>query len=281
MQRETPIHPDVAADFILQNTALRPRVALVLGSGFQKWTSLLNVEHRFRYHDLPGFRSGSVPGHGSELLTGTRQDLPLAVLSGRIHYYEGFSMEQMTFPIRVLAALGIETLLLTNAAGAIRPGLEPGHFMVITDHINAMGANPLRGPEWPGRDRFVDLSRAYDVALCDLLVEAGRNCDVPLHRGVYVAVSGPSYETPAEIRAFSRMGADAVGMSTVPETIVARQCGLRVAGVSCLTNLAAGVPGQTAPLSHEEVLTAGVKASEQAGQLIDAFLDLYRISGSH
>ena len=182
-------------------------------------------------------------------------------------------MERVTFAVRVLAACGITDLLLTNAAGGINRKFHAGDFMVLTDHINFMGVNPLRGPCPAGLTRFVDLTRAYDTVLGELLHRAGRASGVKLRQGVYLAVSGPSYETPAEIRAFARLGADAVGMSTVPEAIVARQCGLRVAGLSCITNLAAGI--SPAPLSHEEVLETGERVKTQAATLLKNFAKLY------
>lgn len=182
-------------------------------------------------------------------------------------------MEAITFPIRVLTGLGVRDLLLTNAAGGISRRLHPGDFMMLTDHINLMGANPLRGPIWPDRTQFVDLTSAYDPALSSLLRRAARQAKVRLRDGIYLAVSGPSYETPAEIRAFARLGADAVGMSTVPEAIVARQCGIRVAALSCITNLAAGRDAK--PLSHHEVLAAGTRAGDDAARLLEAFAEFY------
>jgi inosine/guanosine/xanthosine phosphorylase family protein len=200
------------------------------------------------------------------------------VLSGRAHYYEGWSMDAVTFPIRVLASLGIQTVLLTNAAGAINGRFCPGDFMVLSDHINCMGTNPLRGTLTRDKPRFVDLSEAYDPKLNRLLVKAARLAKVTLHSGVYLAVSGPSYETPAEIRAFARLGADAVGMSTVPEVIVARQCGLTVAAVSCITNLAAGRGEPT--LSHADVLAVAERFKERAARLLSNFVNLYCASSN-
>ena len=182
-------------------------------------------------------------------------------------------MERVTFATRTLAAYGITDLLLTNAAGGVNRKFRAGDFMVLTDHINFMGANPLRGAPVPNLPRFVDLTRAYDEGLGRLLRRASQACGARLRSGVYLAVSGPSYETPAEIRAFARLGADAVGMSTVPEVIVARQCGLRVAAVSCITNLAAGRDSQT--LSHAEVLETAERVSKLAAQMLEQFAKLY------
>jgi inosine/guanosine/xanthosine phosphorylase family protein len=214
-----------------------------------------------------------VSGHRGELIFGKFGGTPVLVLSGRAHFYEGYSMEQVTFPIRTLAALGIRDLLLTNAAGGINPDFRRGDFMVLTDHINFMGVNPLRGEDVPGRPRFVDMTQVYDSKLSTLLFRAGKSAGLRLHRGVYLAVSGPSYETPAEIRAFARLGADAVGMSTVPEAMVARQCGLNVAVVSCITNPGAGL-GQGL-LSHAEVLATAKKAGVLAVELLKKFTRLY------
>jgi purine-nucleoside phosphorylase len=194
-------------------------------------------------------------------------------LSGRAHYYEGHPMTLVTFAVRALAAYGIRGLLLTNAAGGINRGFRPGDFMMLTDHINLMGTNPLRGDPVPGLPRFVDLTCAYDLGLRRLMRQAFRDCGLKLRTGTYLAVCGPSYETPAEIRAFARLGADAVGMSTVPEVIVARQCGLKVAALSCITNLAAG--RSRATLSHAEVLETGERVKKLAAQLLKNFAKLY------
>jgi purine-nucleoside phosphorylase len=183
-------------------------------------------------------------------------------------------MERVTFAVRTLAAFGIRDVLLTNAAGGLNPAFRPGDFMVLTDHINLMGVNPLRGPAIPGLMRFVDLTDTYDVRLRKWLFEAGRAAKIKLRRGVYLAVSGPSYETPAEIRAFARLGADAVGMSTVPEAIAARQYGLRVAAVSCITNPAAGIG--PAKLSHTDVLATAERVKKTGARLIGKFAELYR-----
>jgi purine-nucleoside phosphorylase len=206
-------------------------------------------------------------------LIGRLAGTAVAVLSGRAHFYEGHPMETVTFPMRVLAALGVRDVLLTNAAGGINRRFRPGDFMMLTDHINLMGANPLRGPVTAGRARFVDLSEVYGTGLRRVLQRAARAAKASLRTGVYLAVSGPSYETPAEIRAFARLGADAVGMSTVPEAIVARQCGLGVAGLSCITNLAAGLA--RAPISHAEVLEIGARVKHQASALLEAFASFY------
>jgi purine-nucleoside phosphorylase len=262
-----------AAARIRALSPMRPALAIVLGSGFHHALSELECQARLPYVRIPGFSPTGVAGHAGELLVGTLGGTPVAVLSGRAHYYEGHTMAAVTFAVRALAAAGIRDVLLTNAAGGIHRAFRPGDFMVLSDHINFMGANPLRGPAPAAQPRFVDLTRVYDGALAGLLRRAGRDCRLRLRSGVYLAVSGPSYETPAEIRAFARLGADAVGMSTVPEAIAARQCGLRVAGVSCITNLAAGRSKQ--PLSHAEVLETAERAQGAAARFLSKFAELH------
>jgi purine-nucleoside phosphorylase len=265
--------PQTAAARLKQISKLRPTLAVVLGSGFQGVVTALHVDKKILFTKVPGFPIPTVSGHAGGLVFGLLGDTPVLVLSGRAHFYEGHLMEQVTFPIRTLAAFGIRDLLLTNAAGGINKEIRPGDFMVATDHINLMGANPLRGPVVSGLSRFVDLTGTYDKDLRALLLRAGRRCHLRLHRGIYLAVSGPSYETPAEIRAFARLGADAVGMSTVPEAMAARQCGLNVAGISCITNPAAGLG--KGPLSHAEVLKTAKKAELLAVELLKNFANLY------
>ncbi|MGA2787895.1 MAG: purine-nucleoside phosphorylase [Verrucomicrobiota bacterium] len=271
MKRNTT--PQVAAAHLKKLSRLRPTLAIVLGSGFHHVLTGLCVDKKVSYAKIPGFPVPGVSGHAGELYFGHLGKTPVLVLSGRAHFYEGHPMEQVTFAVRTLAAFGIRDLLLTNAAGGINKKFRAGDFMVLTDHINFMGANPLRGPAVPGRPRFVDLTQVYDTKLRALLFRAGKSCNLKLQRGVYLAVSGPSYETPAEIRAFGRLGADAVGMSTVPEAIVARQCGLNVAAVSCITNLAAGLSKEK--LSHAEVLETGERVKTLAAKLLKYFCGLY------
>jgi purine-nucleoside phosphorylase len=266
-------NPNTAAARLKQASPLRPTLALVLGSGFHHLLTELQVAGRLACARIPGFPRPAVSGHDGEIVFGHLAGTPVLVLSGRAHFYEGHDMDRVTFPIRALAAFGIRAVLLTNAAGGIHPKFRPGDFMVLTDHINFMGVNPLRGPEAPGRSRFVDLSATYDPGLRALLAAAARRARVRLRAGVYLAVSGPSYETPAEIRAFAGLGADAVGMSTVPEAVVARQCGLRVAALSCITNPAAGL-GSTA-ISHAEVLETAERVKTTGTQLLANFAELY------
>lgn len=274
MQRKSKAGtPANAAARLARLSSLRPRLGIILGSGFHHVLTELEVAARLPYQHIPGFPPVGVTGHAGEVVVGRLGGTPVIVLSGRAHFYEGHPMEAVTFATRALAAAGVTDLLVTNAAGGINRRFRAGDFMVLTDHINLMGMNPLRGPASPGRPRFVDLTQAYDPGLGALLRRAGRSAGLRLRSGVYLAVSGPSYETPAEIRAFARLGADAVGMSTVPEVIVARQCGLRVAGVSCITNLAAGRSRN--PLSHAEVLETAEHAKHAAAQFLKTFAQLY------
>jgi len=265
-----------AAAWLKKVSPLRPTLAIVLGSGFHHALTELRVDKKISYAKIPGFPKPTVSGHAGELYFGHLCKTPVLVLSGRAHFYEGHPMARVTFAVRALAAFGITDLLLTNAAGGINKKFRAGDFMVLTDHINFMGENPLRGPAISGLNRFVDLTDAYDAGLARLLFAAGKRCDLKLQRGVYLAVSGPSYETPAEVRAFAKLGADAVGMSTVPETIVARQCGLRVAAVSCITNLAAGI--SKAKLSHAEVLETAERVKKSGAVLLKNFAELYQNS---
>lgn len=265
--------PKISAAWLKKSCGLRPRLAIVLGSGFHHVLARLRVEKKISYARIPGFPKPTVSGHAGELYFGHLGETPVLVLSGRAHFYEGHDMERVTFAVRALAAFGITDLLLTNAAGGINKKFRAGDFMVLTDHINLMGVNPLRGPVIKDLPRFVDLTTAYDKNLRGLLAKAGKISKIKLQSGVYLAVSGPSYETPAEIRAFAALGADAVGMSTAPETIAARQCDLRVAAISCITNLAAGISKEN--LSHAEVLETAERVKKSGAALIKKFAELY------
>ncbi len=265
--------PETAAARLKKVSKLRPTLAIVLGSGFHHVLSELRVDKKIPYAKIPGFPKPTVSGHAGELYFGHLGGTPVMVLSGRAHFYEGHPMERVTFATRALAAYGITDLVLTNAAGGVNRKFRAGDFMVLTDHINLMGVNPLRGAAIAGLPRFVDLTRVYDQKLSGRLFKAGQVCKTKLQRGVYLAVSGPSYETPAEIRAYAKLGADAVGMSTVPEAIVARQCGLNVVGISCITNLAAGISGGV--LSHAEVLETAERVKTLAAVLLKNFAELY------
>ncbi len=268
------MNPEEAANQLLQTTRGRPRLGIVLGSAFGGVVNELDVDTEVQFDHLPGMPSSTVEGHAGKFVVGRLAGLEVLVQAGRLHYYEGHSMEVVTFPVRLMAAVGVQRLVLTNAAGGISDDFNVGDFMQITDHINWMGENPLRGTVTEGRTRFVDMADAYSGELGQALGQAAERCGVSLKQGVYLAVSGPSYETPAEIGAFAKMGADAVGMSTVPETIVARQCGMEVLGMSCITNAAAGKAAD--PITHEEVLAASGQVSRNAAELLNSFCEFLR-----
>ncbi|MCA9628916.1 MAG: purine-nucleoside phosphorylase [Myxococcales bacterium] len=227
-----------------------PRVGLVLGSGLGAFGDELEQLVKVSYDSIPHMAQSTVVGHAGNLCLGRVGEVPVACLQGRVHCYEGHALERVVFGVRLLAELGCRAVLLTNAAGGIAEGLSPGDLMLIVDHINLMGRNPLVGPNQEPYPRFPDMSRAYDVELCHSARQAASIAGVELREGVYAGVLGPSYETPAEIRMLRTLGADAVGMSTVPEVIALRHRGVRVGALSCITNLAAGLGGE---LSHDEV----------------------------
>jgi purine-nucleoside phosphorylase len=244
-----------AAALVRGRTSLRPAIGVVLGSGLGAFADALEEAVAVPFAEIPHFPASTVVGHTGALAVGRSRGVPVAVMKGRVHFYEGYGLDQVVFPVRVLGRLGVKTLVLTNAAGAINPAFAPGELMVIEDHVNLLG-NPLLGPnEEALGPRFPDMSEVYDRGLRDVAEAACRASSVRCHRGVYVSLTGPSYETPAEIRMFRTMGADAVGMSTAPEAIAARHMGMRVAGLSCLTNMAAGVTERK--LDHREVLETG------------------------
>jgi purine-nucleoside phosphorylase len=252
---------DAAAALVRGRTPLRPAIGVVLGSGLGAFADALEDAVAVPFAEIPHFPASTVVGHSGALVVGRSRGVPVAVMKGRVHFYEGYGLDQVVFPVRVLGRLGVKTLVLTNAAGAINAAFAPGDLMVIEDHLNLLG-NPLLGPnEEALGPRFPDMSEVYDRGLRDVAEAACRAVSAPCHRGVYVSLTGPSYETPAEIRMFRTMGADAVGMSTVPEAIAARHMGMRVVGLSCITNMAAGVTDRK--LDHREVLETGerVKSS--------------------
>jgi len=247
---------------------LNPRIGLVLGSGLGGLGDRFEPAAELPYSELPGFPEPAVQGHAGVLVLGSLAGVPTVAMRGRAHLYEGHPVQEATFPIRVLAALGVRALFLSNAAGAINPEFKPGELMVIRDHINLMGQNPLVGRPVSGDPRFPDLSAAWDPGLREVLHAAALATGVKLREGVYAAVLGPSFETPAEIRMLERMGADAVGMSTVPELITARARGVRCFGVSCLTNYAAGIGSQ--PLDHQEVIETTERVANEFQDLVMA-----------
>lgn len=248
-----------------------PRVGVILGSGLGSFADGIAEPVVIPYEGLPHFPRSSVPGHAGRLVLGKVGGEPVVAMQGRVHYYEGYSAAQVAFPARVLCALGIKTLVVTNAAGSINLKFAPGDLMAITDHLNFAGWNPLIGPNDDRfGPRFPDMSTAYHPKLLALLTDAASAEGIALRQGVYALLSGPSYETPAEIRALRSLGADAVGMSTVPEVLAAAQMGVKVAGISCLTNLAAGIGDK--PLTHEEVAETAARVRDVFVRLLTRFV---------
>jgi purine-nucleoside phosphorylase len=242
-----------AAKFILGRTKLRPLIGLVLGSGLGDLADDFTSATKIHYAKIPHFPLSTAIGHAGQLVIGNVGDIAVAGMQGRVHLYEGYSIKEVVFPMRVFARMGIKAVILTNAAGGINRNYSEGGLVVIRDHINLLGVNPLSGPnEERFGLRFPDMTYAYDGEFHRFVTEEGKNLGLTIHQGVYAAVPGPSYETPAEIYSFRAIGADLVGMSTVPEVIAARHTGMRVLGISCVTNMAAGTTD--APLNHEEVL---------------------------
>ncbi len=245
-----------ATRIIRARISVEPRIAVVLGSGLGGFADDFEEAVSIPYDDIPGFKRSTAQGHAGQLVVGKIDAVPILAMKGRMHYYEGYSLEEVTFPMRAFKLLGIKTVILTNAAGGINVELQQGALMVLSDHLNLMGANPLRGPnDERFGPRFPDMSAVYSHELQELVVEEARAVGVEVRRGIYGALTGPSYETPAEIVMLRNLGADAVGMSTVPEAIVARHMGLEVLGISCITNMAAGL--SDAPINHEEVMEIG------------------------
>lgn len=245
-----------AARTIRARLTAEPRIAIVLGSGLGGFADDFEDATRIPYTEIPGFPRSTVEGHSGRLVSGRVDNVPVLAMQGRVHYYEGYSFEEVTFPVRTFKLLGIKTLVLTNAAGGINVELTQGALMVISDHVNLMGDNPLRGPnDERFGPRFPDMSGVYSPALQELVVEEAKAMGTEVRRGIYGGLSGPSYETPAEIHLLRNLGADAVGMSTVPEAIVARHMDMEVLGISCITNMAAGISDE--PIDHAEVMAIG------------------------
>ena len=262
-----------AAGFIKARIQQLPTVGLVLGSGLGDFADTLEDPIRIPYCDVPDFPQPTVEGHSGAFVFGTKQGKYVVALQGRLHYYEGFSQQEITLPIRVLAAIGIQTLLLTNAAGGVNLSFKPGDLMLISDHINYSGANPLIGPNLADfGPRFPDMSDLYTAELRAAIKEKAAAAGISLQEGVYAMYSGPNYETPAEIRMFRTLGADAVGMSTVPEALVAGHSGLQVIGISCITNMAAGV--LPVKLNHAEVVETAAKVHDLFHKLVDLILTI-------
>src|ERR1044071_5472775 len=256
-----------AARVIRARISVEPRIALVLGSGLGGFADDFEEAVAVPYEEIPGFARSTAQGHAGRLVIGKIDEVPVMAMQGRVHYYEGYSLEEVTFPIRTFNLLGVKTLILTNASGGINVQLSQGTLMVISDHLNLMGDNPLRGPnEERFGPRFPDMSAVYAHDLQELVVEEAKEINADVRRGVYGALSGPSYETPAEIHMLRSLGADAVGMSTVPEAIVARHMGMEVLGISCITNMAAGISDE--PINHEDVMATGDRVRETFTELL-------------
>ncbi len=256
-----------AKQFIESKINIAPKAGLILGSGLGILADEIIEPVKIPYSEIPHFPVSTVEGHAGQFVFGNLSGKPVVAMQGRFHYYEGYSQQQVTFPIRVMKALGVETLLLTNAAGGVNTAFKPGDLMIITDHLNMSGMNPLIGKNMDDMGpRFPDMSEVYSKNLSSGIESVAERLSIPVQKGVYVIMSGPSYETPAEIRMLRTLGADAVGMSTVPEAIVANHCGMKVAGISCITNMAAGILDQ--PLNHTEVMETAEMVKVRFIQLV-------------
>jgi purine-nucleoside phosphorylase len=266
-----------AVRFIKERSTLEPKIGFILGSGLGDYAEQFSEAVGISFADIPNFPQSHVEGHAGRLVLGLAEGTPAVAMQGRVHYYEGHPMRDVTFPVRVMGLLGIKALIVTNAAGGINKKFSQGVLMVIKDHINMMGSNPLIGPHVPEfGQRFPDMTEAYDQRLCKIAEQAAEEIDLKIATGVYVGLHGPSYETPAEIRMLGKLGADAVGMSTVPEVIVANQMGIKVLGISCITNMAAGILNKK--LDHSEVLETTQRVRGQFIALLKAIVP--KISGS-
>jgi purine-nucleoside phosphorylase len=262
---------DDAAQLILSRTALRPKIGLVLGSGLGAFADTLTEATRVPYAEIPSFPQSTAIGHAGRMVVGNAGNVAVAAMQGRVHLYEGYSAQEITFPIRVFGRMGIRAVILTNAAGGMNLSYSQGALVLISDHINLQGTNPLIGPNDDRfGPRFPDMTRAYAREYREIAREEANKLNIPLQEGVYVALAGPSYETPAEIEYLRRIGADLVGMSTVAEVIVARHMGMKVLAMSCVTNMAAGILDQ--PLSHSEVMETGERVKSTFEALLCAVL---------
>lgn len=262
-----------ATNFVKSQLQAAPRVAVVLGSGLGELADLVEGQMDIPYEEIPGFLRSTVPGHAGRLILGRLSGVEVILMSGRFHRYEGYSHRDIALPVRMMKELGVDCLLLTNAAGGVNLSYQPGDLMLIEDHINLSGDNPLIGPNDESfGPRFPDMSRAYSRTLTAVIQQAAVECCIPLKKGVYMLFNGPSFETPAEIRMARTLGADAVGMSTVPEVIAANHCSLPVAAISCITNMAAGILDQ--PLSHQEVVETGEKVKGKFAALMLKTIEL-------
>lgn len=252
--------------------SLSPSIGLILGSGLGSFADEILSPVKIKYENISGFSFSTVEGHAGQLVAGTLQGKSVIAMQGRLHYYEGYSLEDITLPIRVMKKLGVETIIITNAAGGVNRKFIPGDLMVISDHINFSALNPLRGKNIEGfGSRFPDMSTCYDPLLIGLVKKVAQSCNIQIQEGVYYFSAGPSFETPAEIRTLEMIGVDAVGMSTIPEVIVAVHSGLRVIGISCITNMAAGISEQK--LSHAEVIETTTRVKEKFNTLLKELIN--------
>jgi purine-nucleoside phosphorylase len=261
-----------AVNFIRTKTKVQPQVGVVLGSGLGSVVEAIDVETTIPYGQIPGAKAATVIGHSGQMVFGRAGKVPVVILSGRMHFYEGYEMNEVMLLSRVIGRLGIKKLLVTNAAGGVNTSFKAGDLMLISDHINLMGANPLRGPNMDDLGlRFPDMTEAYPEALRKIAKDVAKKLGLKLQEGVYLALSGPTYETPAEIRAFRTLGADAVGMSTVPEVIAMSHMNIPVLGISCITNMAAGVLKQK--LHHQEVMDTAKRVEKDFTALVLGILE--------
>jgi len=242
-----------AAEYVASKIKIKPEIGLILGSGLGVLADEIIDPIKIPYHEIPGFPQSTVEGHAGQLVIGQLEGKNVMAMQGRFHFYEGYSLDLVTLPVRMMKHLGVETMIVTNAAGGVNESFSPGDLMIIEDHLNLTGQNPLIGPNVDELGvRFPDMSQAYSKDLRDIAFSVAKEFDLKLQKGIYVGLTGPSYETPAEIKMFRKMGGDAVGMSTVPEVIIAVHSGIKVLGISCITNMASGILPQ--PLSHSEVM---------------------------
>ena len=269
-----------AVSFIRGKSSVQPETGVILGSGLGNVVDAIDIDVAIPYGDIPGAKASTVMGHQGRLILGRAGKLPVAVMQGRVHFYEGYEMGEVMFLARVLGKLGVKKLIVTNAAGGINTSFTPGDLMLISDHINFMGMNPLRGPNVEDLGvRFPDMSEAYPESLRNQAKEVAKDLGVQLKEGVYLALSGPTYETPAEIRAFRVLGADAVGMSTVTEVIAASHMQIPVLGISCITNMAAGILKQK--LSHQEVMDTTSRVQKEFTSLVLGVLQKFGSYGTN
>lgn len=271
MESKEQIIIDEAVRIIRQRTGLVPQVGMILGSGLGDYADRIENPVKISYHDIPDFPVSTVAGHTGQFVLGTCCGKTVIAMQGRVHYYEGYTQRQITLPVRIMKRLGVQKMLLTNACGGVNRAFAPGTLMMISDHINYSGSNPLLGPNFEqDGPRFPDVSRVYPKELRDKLRQCAAREGIALQEGVYMMFSGPCYETPAEVRMARTLGADAVGMSTVPEGIVCAHCGIPVLGISCVTNFAAGILDQ--PLSHQEVVETAARVKETFVRVVDLIL---------